>query len=109
MKYVLSIIFTVITMVTCSALGFVDPDAPKKDPEFTRALRNGAKAKMELHIVDDDGNPVPNANVDVQMGMIEKSYHIKGQTDTNGVFVAKGKTKGNSIDIYVEKMDTITH
>lgn len=85
------------------ALGFIDPDAPKKDPEWTRALKYGAKAKIELYVVDDDGNPVPNAKVDVQMGMIEKSYHIKGQTDTNGVFVAKGKTKGNSIDIYVEK------
>ena len=105
MKYVLSIIFTVITMVTCSALGFVDPDAPKKDPEWTRALKYGAKAKIELHVVDDDGIPVPNANVIVIMGMISRSYLIEGETNTNGIFVIEGKTKGNSIEIKNKKED----
>ena len=92
-------------MVTCSALGFVDPDAPKKDPEWTRALKYGAKAKIELHVVDDDGIPVPNANVIVIMGMISRSYLIEGETNTNGIFVIEGKTKGNSIEIRIEKED----
>jgi hypothetical protein len=100
MKYVLSIIFTVITMVACFALGFVDPDAPKTDPEWSRAVRKGAMAKLELHVVEEDGKPVANANIKVIMGMIATAYTIYGQTDTNRVFIIKGKTKGNEIHFY---------
>lgn len=102
MKYILSIIFTVITMVTCSALGFVDPDAPKRDPEYSRAVSKGAKAKLELHVVDDEGNPVPDVNVKAIMWMVTDAYIINGQTDTNGVFIIKGKIR-NEIVIRLKK------
>jgi hypothetical protein len=96
-------IFAVVIMVTCSASGCIDLDAPKTDPEWSRAVRKGAMAKLELHVVEEDGKPVANANIKVIMGMIATAYTIYGQTDTNGVFIIKGKTKGNEIIISAKK------
>ena len=102
MKYIFILIFSMITTISL-ALGFVDPDAQKTDPEWSRAVRKGAMAKLELHVVEEDGKPVANANIKVIMGMIATAYTIYGQTDTNGVFIIKGKTKGNEIIILSKK------
>ena len=58
-------------------------------------------AKLELHVVDENDTPVANANVSVIMGMISTAYRINGQTDTNGVFIIKGKTKGVNLKTIV--------
>ena len=52
----------------------------KKDPSYKDARRRGAMAKIELRIVNDDGAPVPHADIDVFMGMNfrPKGYWIKG-------------------------------
>lgn len=103
MKRILILMVMVFASASCFALGFVDPDAPKTDPEWSRAVRKGAMAKIELHVVDENDTPVANANVSVIMGMISTAYRINGQTDTNGVFIIKGKTKGNEIIILSKK------
>ena len=103
MKCFLTFIMVLLTLTRCYSLGLVDPDAPKKDPERSKALRSGAKTKMELHVVDDEGYPVPNANVKVTLGMVTTANIIKGQTDTNGVFIIEGKTRGNEIIIQPKK------
>ena len=79
--------------------------ALKKDPSYRNARRNGAMAKMELRITNDDGAPIPYANVDVFMGMNfrSKGYSITGRTDTNGIFVVKGKTCGDEIVVNIAK------
>ena len=79
--------------------------ALKKDPSYRNARRNGAMAKMELWITNDDGAPIPYANVDVFMGMNfrSKGYSITGRTDTNGIFVVKGKTCGDEIVVNIAK------
>ena len=79
--------------------------ALKKDPSYRDARRNGAMAKMELRIVNDDGVPIPYADVDVFMGMNfrPKGYSIAGRTDTNGVFIVKGKTCGDEIEIHASR------
>lgn len=79
--------------------------ALKKDPSYRDARRNGAMAKMELRIVNDDGVPIPYADVDVFMGMNfrPKGYSITGRTDTNGVFIVKGKTCGDEIVVNIAK------
>ena len=102
MKYISSMIFAVVIMVTCSASGCIDLDAPKKDPEYSRAISKGAKAKLELHVVDDEGNPVPDVNVNAVMWMVTDAYTLNGQTDTNGVFIIKGKIR-NEIVIRLKK------
>ena len=62
-------------------------------------------AKMELRIANDDGVPIPYADVDVFMGMNfrPKGYSITGRTDTNGVFIVKGKTCGDEIVVNIAK------
>ena len=79
--------------------------ALKQDPAYREARRNGAMAKMELKIVNDDGIPIPYADVDVFMGMNfrPKGYSITGRTDTNGVFSVTGKTCGDEINVNVTK------
>ena len=43
--------------------------AHKKDPEYLKARRNGGELRMMVFAVDDDGNAVSNAVVNVLMGM----------------------------------------
>ena len=102
MKYIFTLIFSIITTISF-ALGFVDTDAHKEDPEFDKAISRGAKTKIELHVVDDEGVPVPKANVRVTLGMVTTVNIINGQTDTNGVFIIEGKTRGNEIIIQPKK------
>lgn len=77
----------------------------KKNPAYRQARINGAYAKVELHIMDDENNVVPYATVDVFMGMNFRSqgYWLKGKTDTNGVFTVYGKTCGDEIEIMLSK------
>ena len=79
--------------------------AYKKDPDFLEAERNGAETCIRLVAKTDEGVPVPNAQVEVLMGMTfrERAYCLNGTTDTNGVFVISGKTTGNEIEIEVQK------
>jgi len=67
--------------------------ALKKDPAYRDARRSGALAKIQIRVVDDLGQNVPNADVNVFMGMNfrPQGYYLKGITNTNGIFVAEGK------------------
>jgi hypothetical protein len=77
----------------------------KKDPVYRDARRNGAQTKIELHIQDDDGTPVPDAKIKAYLGMNFRPLGtwINGTTDTNGVFVLEGKTCGDEIEVFVAK------
>jgi hypothetical protein len=94
---------TVLICLAISCEAFIIKS--KKDPEYLRARRKGAKANIELRVVDDDGKPVPNAIVKVFMGMNyrKNGYWINGLTNTNGIFTIKGKTTGNEIEYYIKK------
>lgn len=65
--------------------------------EFEDACRNGAEARVEFYVVDDMGNPVHNARVNVFFDMMDRSRgrRVLGNTDTNGVFVAEARTGGD--------------
>ncbi len=86
MKQILLFVIILVLIPFCFSIGCIafDPDAPKRDPEYSRAVRKGAKAKLELHVVDDEGNPVPDVNVKAIMCMVTDAYTLNGQTDTNG-------------------------
>jgi len=43
--------------------------ALNNDPDYASARKNGAEAKIELHVVEEDGKSVCMANVNVFMGM----------------------------------------
>ena len=92
----------VILLSVMQTMGFVKS---KKDPAFLEAIWHGAQAKIELHIADDDGTPVPDAKIKAYLGMNfrPKGTWINGTTNTNGVFVLKGKTCGDEIEVFVAK------
>ena len=79
--------------------------ALKKDPNYLKARRNGAKAQIKVCVVDDCGVVVSNASIKVFMGMNfrPKGYWISGVTDETGAFLVQGKTCGDEIDIYASK------
>jgi len=61
------------------------------------ARASGAAAKIILCCVDQDGCAVSNANVSAGLypdGSFKHAIAFNGLTDTNGVFVAEGKTNG---------------
>lgn len=92
-------------MQALAAALFLAVGAQQKNPELMRAERSGAALRMVLRVLDDDKKPVPNAKVNVLMGMNfrERSYYIKGLTDAAGVFVVEGNTTGNEVEINVKK------
>ncbi len=96
-------LLTVLNLLDCSAcLG----QAPESySPEFKRALRHGAEAKVTVKVTDELGNPVTNANIKVFFRMSSgksDGERIRGTTDDNGVFTAEGRTT-DTVFIGVEK------
>lgn len=86
--------FFVITILMITATSAF---ALRKDFSYREARKSGAMAKIQIHIVDDLGHNVSDADVSVFFGMNfrPKGYYLKGVTDTNGVYVAEGKTCGD--------------
>ena len=59
----------------------------------------GARASVEVRVVDEEGGAVSNAEVEVYFDLsVRPGATIKGKTDARGMFVAKGKTTG---EIYI--------
>lgn len=71
--------------------------------DYIRAMRNGAKAKLTVHVVDDNGLSISNATCHVGFAdiatIIEEDV---GLSDANGLFVAEGTAK-HEIGGWVEK------
>jgi hypothetical protein len=67
----------------------------KNLPEVDKAIQHGAEAKVTLRVVDSQGMPVPEANIQIAF-FPKDSYDAakitKGLTDKDGFFVASGKT-----------------
>ena len=95
-----SLVFMMVVLtVTVSAF------AHKKDSEYLKARKNGGELRMIVSAVDDEGNAVSNASIRVFMGMNfrPKGYWIEGVTDEDGVFLVKGKTCGDEIEIHASR------
>lgn len=94
-----------LVVVALLAVVVTSAFALRKDPAYLDARRYGAMARMQIHIVDDLGRNVPDAEVNVFMGMNfrPKGYYLKGMTDANGIYVAEGKTCGDEIVVEVAK------
>ncbi len=60
------------------------------------ASSRSADAKVEFHVVDDQGSPVHDAKVEVIFDMLGlgKDTRISTNTDTNGICFATGQTAG---------------
>ena len=79
--------------------------ALSKDSSYREARRSGALAKIKIHVVDDLGHNVSNADVSVFFGMNFRpnGHCLKGVTDKNGMYIAEGKTCGDEIIIDAKK------
>lgn len=95
-------IFLICCMVTLQLFANA-AQAIRKSSEYRNARRNGAMAEIHLRVVDDMGAFVTNASIRAVMHLSASEYSMFGTTDTNGVYVAKGKTDGNYIEFFVGK------
>ena len=71
--------------------------ADSAEDKMKHARRYGAEAHIVLRCVDQDGGIVTNAHVSAGLypdGSFENALCFNSYTDTNGVFVLKGKTNG---------------
>ena len=85
-----------IVVISASAACFAQQVNAMVSRAFENACHNGADARVEFHVVDDVGKPVPLAKVNVFFDMMDRSKgrRIGGNTDTNGVFAAEARTGG---------------
>jgi len=86
-----------VSILPCVAI------ARQLKPEVLKAMHNGAMAEIHLKVLDNSGMPVSNASVRAVMDMTTGEYSLFGKTDTNGVYVVRGKTNGNYIEFLVGK------
>ncbi|MCZ7592176.1 MAG: carboxypeptidase-like regulatory domain-containing protein [Kiritimatiellae bacterium] len=64
-------------------------------PEVETARQNGAQGQITLRVVDSTGKPVEKAELSVAFWASDSSANAvvsEGKTDTNGYYVAAGKT-----------------
>lgn len=79
-----------IALMTCSCAGAT----PRECAELY-----GARAEILVHVIDDNGATVSNADVQIYFGMsVREGKTAKGQSDTLGRFSARGDTTG---EVYV--------
>jgi ribosomal protein S16 len=91
------IMFVLVVAVVSSAF--------KQASEYRKARREGAIAHIDVHVVDDAGNGISNANVCVFFGMnfAPLGHTISGVSNANGIFACDGNTCGDEIVIEVCK------
>ena len=91
--------FNGIMMTICLLTHLCEGTTPRE-----RAEMYGAQAEMVVHVIDDKGQAISNVNVEVYFGMSTKEGKtIKGKSDGEGNFRAKGKTTG---EVYVNATKT---
>lgn len=65
--------------------------------EYKVAIRDGAKAKVTVHVIDDNGLSLSNVNVRIYFRMTSGSSQgtvEQGKTNEDGTFCAEGRTTG---------------
>jgi hypothetical protein len=77
-------------------LGICCFGAGASDKAFIHAVHKGAEAMMTFHVIDDEGHPVTEANIETGFDDPAPGQSIYNWlADTNGFSVVNGKTKGN--------------
>jgi hypothetical protein len=72
--------------------------------ERKKMAETGAEAKVTLHVVDQDGNDVTNADVNIHFNCNNRrSEPIMGKTDNKGFFTAADRLTGEIIYIVTKK------
>ena len=79
-------------------------NAIRKSPQYQAALATGAVAELRILVKDENGEGVSNANVRAVFDMTTYVITKEGMTDVSGECMLRGKTRGNAIDIRVDKV-----
>lgn len=98
----LVVLFSLLAM---SAVTFAvsDASAIRKSPQYCEARAKGAVANLRIQLNDESGDVVSNANVHIEFDMISYSINVDGQTDSQGICLLSGKTRGNAVTVFVSK------
>ena len=95
----MSIKYCNLIMTTCLLVSLCDGASSRE-----RAEISGAQAEMVIHVIDDMGMAVSNANVEIYFGMsVREGKTVKGLSDALGKFHAIGKTTG---EVYINVTKT---
>lgn len=83
-------------LMVIALLGCLPASAIFAPNDFQKAYHDGALANVEFRVLDEVGNPIRGAKVNVFFDMADRSkgVWITATTDTNGVCIAEAKTKG---------------
>ena len=78
--------------------------AAKHDPDFQRAILQGATVHISIRVVDDEQKPVSDAKIEARFdSALQSAGEAKiVSTDTNGIAVVSGKT-GKTVCIQATK------
>lgn len=77
---------------------------PKRtDKGYIDAVTKGADLWIQLLVVDDDGAPVPDADVKATLSFRDGFRHVQGRTDFLGNVSVRGVTTGDDIVLRVVK------
>ena len=78
--------------------------AAKHDPDFQRAIHQGAMARISVRVVDDERKPVCDVKVEAHFdAALQSAGEVKiALTDTNGIAVVSGRT-GKAVSIRASK------
>ena len=84
------------TLMVIALLGYFPASAIFAPNDFQKAYHDGALARVEFKVLDEVGNPIQGATVNVFFDMADRSKceRIITTTDTNGICIAEAKTKG---------------
>lgn len=80
-----------LSMCLCLSVRSVDT------PEVEKARQHGARGKVTLRVVNSTGKPVEKARLSVAFWSSDSSADVvvsEGQTETNGLYLAEGRTAG---------------
>ena len=82
----LGVLFSILT-----ALDTLAVPAKRTDKGYVDAVTKGADTWIELSVVDDDGAPVPDADVRATFAFHEGFRHENFHTDGHGMVSVKGE------------------
>lgn len=92
----------VCSLLLCACVAGVSADS-KHDKAFWEKVFKGVETKIALHIVDDEGVPVPDVKVHFTFSRVERYDEKDCVADRDGNCVADNLTCGNSIEVNLSK------
>ena len=92
----------VCSLLLCACVAGVSADS-KHDKAFWEKVFKGVETKIALHIVDDEGVPVPDVKVHFTFSRVERYDEKDCVADRDGNCVVDNLTCGNSIEVNLSK------